>query len=227
MAPALDYFIIPATLQDGSETVARFVVPVCPQIEVVETWDALGMRTTGSHDIVLTGVRVPAANILERAGQSTGGGGNAWFMLLLSAVYVGVGLAAQQAAARYAQERTPTALGRPIATLEHVQRHLGQAELLLTQARLLLYHTAGLWADHPEQRNALFSTVIAAKVTATNNAVAAVDHAMRAAGGASLTRALPLERHYRDVRAGLSHPVTDDEAFLQFGRLVLEQCRGA
>ena len=46
---------------------------------------------------------------------------------------------------------------------------------------------------------------------------------MRVAGGASMTRALPLERYYRDVRAGLSHPVGDDEAYGQFGRLVLEQ----
>jgi alkylation response protein AidB-like acyl-CoA dehydrogenase len=142
MAPVLDYFIIPATLQDGSDDVARFVVPRGDGIQLVETWDALGMRTTGSHDILLTGVRVPAANILARASQSTGGGANAWFLLVVSAVYVGVALAAQQAAACYAQERVPTALGRPIATLEPIQRHLGQAELLLTQARLLLYHAA-------------------------------------------------------------------------------------
>ncbi len=223
MAPALDYFIIPATLQDGSDDVARFVVPRGEHIQIVETWDALGMRTTGSHDIVLDNVRVPEDHILDRASQSTGGGGNAWFLLVLSAVYVGVATAAQQAAARYAQERVPTALGRPIATLESIQRHLGQAELLLTQARLLLYHTAELWSDHPAQRSALFPTVIAAKVTATNNAVTAVDHAMRVAGGASMTRALPLERYYRDVRAGLSHPVGDDEAYGQFGRLVLEK----
>jgi alkylation response protein AidB-like acyl-CoA dehydrogenase len=221
MAPVLDYFIIPATLQDGSDDVARFVVPRGDGIQLVETWDALGMRTTGSHDILLTGVRVPAANILARASQSTGGGANAWFLLVVSAVYVGVALAAQQAAACYAQERVPTALGRPIATLEPIQRHLGQAELLLTQARLLLYHAATLWTDHPTQRSELAPTLVAAKVTATNHAVAAVDHAMRVAGGASMTRTLPLERYYRDVRAGLHHPVSDDEAYLQFGRQVL------
>ena len=222
MAPALDYFIIPATLADGSDEVARFVVPRCEQIQIVETWDAMGMRTTGSHDIVLEGVHVPSSNIVARASQSTGGGANAWFLLTVSAVYVGVAGAAQQAAARYAQQRVPTALGRPIATLEQVQRHLGQAELLLTQARLLLYHAAGLWTSHPAQQRALAPTIVAAKVTATNNAIAAVDHAMRVAGGASMTRSLPLERYYRDVRGGLSHPVGDDEAYLQFGRHLLE-----
>jgi alkylation response protein AidB-like acyl-CoA dehydrogenase len=67
----------------------------------------------------------------------------------------------------------------------------------------------------------------AAKVTLTNHAVAAVDHCLRSAGGAGLTRALPLKRYYRDVRAGLSHPPSDDEAAIAWGRAVLQQREGA
>jgi alkylation response protein AidB-like acyl-CoA dehydrogenase len=37
-----------------------------------------------------------------------------------------------------------------------------------------------------------------------------VDLAMRVAGGMSLTKNLPLERYYRDVRAGLHNPPMDD-----------------
>jgi len=223
MAPVLDYFIIPATLQDGSDDVARFVVPKGEGVEIVETWDAMGMRTTGSHDVILHDVVVPAAAMLARSAQSTGGGANAWFQLTVSAVYVGVALAAVQSAARYAQARVPAALGKPIATLESIQRHLGQAELLLAQARSILYHTADLWDRHPDRRGDLGPAVVTAKFTATNNAVAAVDHCMRAAGGAGMTRALPLERYYRDVRAGLSHPMGDDEALLLLGRQVLAE----
>ena len=221
MAPVLDYFIIPATLQDGSEDVARFVVPKGDGIEILETWDAMGMRTTGSHDLILRAVNAPAENMIARARQATGGAANAWFVLIVSAVYVGVAQAALAAAVRYAQQRVPTALGRPIATLESIQRHLGQAELLITQARLFLYQTATLWQQCPDRRSELSSLLMAAKVTATNHAVAAVDHCMRAAGGASLTHALPLERYYRDVRAGLSHPLSDDETFLLLGRQAL------
>jgi alkylation response protein AidB-like acyl-CoA dehydrogenase len=221
MAPVLDYFIIPATLEDGSEEVGRFVVPRGEGIAMVETWDAMGMRTTGSHDVILDQVCVPAGNMVARTGQSTGGSANAWFQLAVSAVYVGVGQAALQAAANYAQERVPSALGRPIATLESIQRHLGQAELLLLQARQALYHTAELWMRCPAARVSLSPMVSAAKVTATNHAVSAVDHCLRAAGGAGLTRSLPLERHYRDVRAGLSHPMSDDEAYRMLGRQLL------
>ena len=221
MIPVLDYLIVLAALQDGSDDVARFVVPAGDGIEIVETWDALGMRTTGSHDVILTNVRVPAANLIERSSQARGGKANAWFMLTVSAVYVGVAVAALQTAAHYAHQRVPTALGRPIATVENIQRHLGQAELLLHQARFHLYHAAELWDRHPEARTALGATMAVAKVTATNNAIAAVDHCMRVAGGASMTRALPLERYYRDVRGGINHPINDDEALLMLGRQVL------
>ncbi len=182
LAPALDYFIIPATLAEDGD-VARFVVPRSDAIEIVETWDAMGMRTTGSHDIVLHDVAVPHANLIGRSSEVTGGGANAWFLLGVSAVYVGIAAAALAAASRYAQARVPTALGRPIATLESVRRHLGQAAFLIEQARSLLYHQAGLWDSEEAARGEMAALLAVAKVSATNNAVAAVDHCMRAAGG--------------------------------------------
>jgi alkylation response protein AidB-like acyl-CoA dehydrogenase len=226
MSPALDYMIIPAVLQDGSEEVARFLVPPGEGVEIVETWDAMGLRSTASHDVVFHNARVPHSNLISRGsndkaptGKATPGAKtNAWFMLCVSAVYVGIALAAQQAAVRYAKERTPTALGKPIAELESIQRHLGQAELLLHQARTLLYYSAEQWDRYPELRVALSPAVTAAKVTATNHAITAVDHCMRVAGGASMTKALPLERYYRDVRGGLNHPVNDDQALVMLGR---------
>lgn len=226
MSPALDYMLIPAVLQDGSEEVARFLVPPSDGVEIVETWDAMGLRSTGSHDVLFHNARVANQEIISRgstdkaaAGKATQGAKtNAWFMLCVSAVYVGIALAAQQTAARYAKERIPTALGKPIAELESIQRHLGQAELLLHQARTLLYYSAEQWDRYPELRVALSPMVMAAKVTATNHAIEAVDHCMRVAGGASMTKTLPLERYYRDVRGGLNHPVNDDQALVMLGR---------
>ncbi len=226
MVPTLDYMIISAVLDDGSEEVARFLMPRSDAIEIVETWDAMGMRTTGSHDIILHDVRVPHAYMLGRGStdkphQKSKPTANPWFALGVSAVYVGVAFAALQAAARYAQERVPTALGKPIAELEGIQRRLGQAELLIHQANIHLYAAAELWERYPEQRVELSPTIIAAKYTATNNAIDAVDHCMRVVGGSSMTKHLPLERYYRDVRGGLSHPMNDDQALILFGKVAL------
>lgn len=230
MSPALDYMIIPAVLDDGSEDVARFLVPGSDEIEIIETWDAMGMRTTGSHDIILHDVRVPHEYIIARGATDKPqqkGKANAWFALGVSAVYVGVAVAALQAATRYAKERVPTALGKPIAELENIQRRLGQAELLIHQAHTHLYYAADLWERYPEQRVELSPTIIAAKYTATNNAVDAVDHCMRVVGGSSMTKHLPLERYYRDVRGGLSHPMNDDQALVLFGQMVIRQADSA
>ncbi len=231
MIPALDYAIIPALLLDGSDEVARFVVPVDETIEIIETWDAMGMRTTGSHDIVLHDTHAPNANLLGRGdGAKSASSGpstvNAWFMLTISAVYVGVANAALRTAAEFANERVPTALGKPIATLENIQRRLGEADLLLRQARTMLYSAAEQWSLHPEHRVDLGPQVIAAKVTATNNAIQATDHAMRVVGGVGLSRSMPMERFYRDVRAGLNHPVNDDQALVMFGKNVTEAAQG-
>jgi alkylation response protein AidB-like acyl-CoA dehydrogenase len=223
MSPVLDYMIIPAALEDGSDEVARFLVPAGPGLEIVETWDALGMRTTGSHDIYLHDVCVDDDAMLNRGVEGPSGKGpksvNAWFMGTVSAVYLGIAQAALDVAARYARERVPTALGKPIAEVESIQRRLGQAAFAIAQARLTLYQVADLWARYPEQRaDTLGALVGVAKVTVTNNAIEAVDHAMRVAGGASMGKALPLERYYRDVRAGLNHPINDDLLFVQLGK---------
>jgi alkylation response protein AidB-like acyl-CoA dehydrogenase len=134
-----------------------------------------------------------------------------------------VARAALHCAARYAHDRVPTGLGKPIAELESIQRRLGQAELLLHQARFLIFHTADLWDRFPERRGDLHESILVTKYTATNNAVQAVDHCMRVIGGSSMTKSLPIERYYRDVRGGLSHPVNDDLAYVLLGKMALQR----
>lgn len=234
MAPALTWMIIPAALaptpEYGDEATARFLVPndAAQGVAIDETWDALGMRATGSHDVRLRDVAVQADALLSVGSESAAGKGalvNAWFTLTVSAVYVGVAQAALESAARFALERVPTALGKPIAETESIQRRLGQAEFLIQQARLVLHHVAGRWDDEPAERGALTNAVSVAKVTTTNNAVAAVDHCMRVVGGQAMFRELPLERYYRDVRAGLNHPINDDFAYLTLGRAAIAAAR--
>jgi alkylation response protein AidB-like acyl-CoA dehydrogenase len=221
MFPVLDYAVISAALEDGSGEVGRFLIAVDDRFQVAQPWDAVGMRTTGSHTVTLHGVEASPAHLLGRSGQAKGGAGNAWFTLGVSAVYLGVAAAALTAAAGYARDRAPTALGRPISELESVQRRLGEAALQIHSARTQLYHTAEQWIHFPARRAELTPWLAAAKVAVTNHAVAAVDHCLRAAGGAGLTRSLPLERYYRDVRAGLNHPPSDDEAAVAWGRAAL------
>lgn len=240
LSPALRFMIIPAVMQDGSDETARFVVDVAQAapgtIEIVETWNTLGMRATGSHDVMLLGVVVDSEALLSRgASPSEAGMGllSAWFMLGTSAVYLGIALGGLNIASRYALERVPTGLGKPIAEVEGIRRQLGQAEMLLRQGRMIVHHVASLHDASVRQTPTIYGDIPAAaqvspqiavaKVTATNNAVAAMELCMRVVGGQSLSRDFPLERHFRDVRAGLSHPINDEAAYLLLGKMALER----
>jgi alkylation response protein AidB-like acyl-CoA dehydrogenase len=91
---------------------------------------------------------------------------------------------------------------------------------MLYEARALLVGVARAWDAAPSLE--LEGALAAAKVVASNNAVAVVEQAMRLVGGSSMDRGLPLERHYRDVRGGLHHPPQDDAALALFARGALD-----
>jgi len=62
-----------------------------------------------------------------------------------------------------------------------------------------------------------------AKSHATNAAVRVTDLALRVTGGVGLAEANPLERCFRDVRAGLIHPPLDDVALEAAARRALRE----
>ncbi|RXT06522.1 acyl-CoA dehydrogenase [Ammoniphilus sp. CFH 90114] len=61
------------------------------------------------------------------------------------------------------------------------------------------------------------------KKVATNSAIRILDLAMRVVGGSSLSRTLPLERWYRDVRAGLHNPPMDDSVTKLLAKRALDE----
>ena len=68
----------------------------------------------------------------------------------------------------------------------------------------------------------MLADIALAKVTATNAAVLATDEALRIAGGPGFLTG-PLERAFRDVRAGLINPPLDDVAYQGFARALLDR----
>lgn len=222
LAPALRYFVVLAAVYDGGEPQrGSFLVPsTTPGLRIEETWDNLGMRATASHDLVLEEVELPESALLPDEGARLAGEPRIWG-IVTGAVYTGVAAAARDFAVQYARERQPNGISGPIAELQTVQHRVAEIELLLLQSRAVLYQTAELWLAHPEQHEALAWQLAAAKYLATNNAIKVTDLALRVVGAAGLSRTIPLERYFRDVRAGLGHPPMDDVALTQIGRAAL------
>lgn len=220
-SPGLRWAGVGCSVEDEPGTLVRanFLVPMdTPGVEIVENWDNLAMRASGSHDVVFTDVVVPLDHRLPATGKPEG---SPW-SYLTSALYLGIGIAARNWAIEFAKNRKPTALGgRSIAELDGVQSKVAQMEMLILASRSALYGSVEEWINRTDQRSSLGPQLATAKVIATNNAIEVTDLAMRIVGSVGMQRSNPLERYFRDVRAGLGNPPIDDVAQGQIARATL------
>jgi alkylation response protein AidB-like acyl-CoA dehydrogenase len=222
-AAGLTYFLVWAATDEPSPRVGTFVVPGdSAGIEVIPAWDQLGLRASGSHDVAFADVPVPRDHVLglvpadAEAQQDNLAGGA--LHLPLAALYVGVARAAQQAFHRFAHERVPANLGRPVASTDRFRSAAGEIEVLLTGAERLILDATGRF-DRGEDVPG--TAALGARVLASRHAVAAVTLAVRLLGNPGLSRADPLERHFRDVQSALVHAPQEDTALLVIGTAAL------
>ncbi|MGJ7921519.1 acyl-CoA dehydrogenase family protein [Neobacillus sp. LXY-4] len=220
MAPVLNYFIVSASLEDGG--VGNFLIPrEVPGLSIEETWDSIGLRGTGSHDLVLENVRIDKEFMVEKIqpGQKQA---NGW-LLHIPACYLGIAQAARTYAINFAAEYSPSSITGSIVELPNVQQKIGEMELLLLQSRHFLYSVANLWDERSDsERRDMQPELSAVKHSVTNSALAIVDLAMRIVGAKSLSLKCPLQRYYRDVRAGLHNPPMDDMTISLLARSAIQ-----
>ena len=142
LAPALSYLIVYVAIEDDSGDTGRVAVRrELAGVRIEETWDALGMRATASHDVHFEDVALTDADLLTRRppgdpdpAMMQGG----WFPLTVAAAYLGVAAAARDEAVRYARERQPTGYAAPIAQIPHVREQVGRMDATLMAARSFL-----------------------------------------------------------------------------------------
>ena len=220
-APDLDYFLVSAWIEDDDHLGFFLVRKDTAGVTVENTWDVASMRGTGSDDLVLDNVRVELSNLVEIPSYSTGFKLNGW-LLLIPATYLGIAQAARDYAVSFATTHSPNSIEGTIAQLPNVQTLIGEMDLALTRARFTIYGVAQLYND-PSKKAAIINEVNIAKHVVTNTAIEVVDKAMRLVGAKSLQRSNPLQRYYRDVRAGLHNPPMDDLTIKRLADAAIEQ----
>jgi alkylation response protein AidB-like acyl-CoA dehydrogenase len=215
----LTHMLVSLSVGDGT---GQILVPNhVSGVEWEETWsDSLSLRASDSHDVHFKDVIVPRENLIEKTGGKPGP--NVWFPMVMSAVYLGAAMAARNATIRFALERVPTALGKPIATLPKIQRQIGEMDMLLQATQALFLEVAGEWTGNNEDRATFLPRVASAKTMVNRTANRVTDMALQIAGGTSITKDLPLERYFRDVRAGSMQPPSGDTALEMIGRAAIE-----
>lgn len=212
---------------EDPERGARLMFAVVPRdapgLTFSDTWDTLGMRATQSNDFTLEDVFVPDDAVFHTLPvdhydatliKTVWG----WSMPVFGSVYLGVALGA-------VEELRRTVLKRGWQDRPEVQHVFAEIEVLAETARSVIrahaedYTSGRLYTDLPVQE--AMAKCILPKYVATNNAVAIMDKVMNLGGGTAYFRRAPIERMFRDVRAGPVHPYTNFEAFNLFGKTSL------
>ncbi|MGF9567242.1 acyl-CoA dehydrogenase family protein [Neorhizobium sp. BT27B] len=204
--PLLRWVSVLAVTDEAEPRLGSFLVPTdAAGITVEKTWNATGMRATGSDDIILKDVAVPLEDVIDLAPASEGLKRDpklgAWYFTLVPAVYDGAARAARDWLLDFVTSRVPASLGAPLATVPRILDGLGQIEVLLaTNQRLLRSIAEDFDADRPFGPDAAV-----VKHIVIENAVTVTMLALDLGGNPGISRDNPLERHHRDALAGRVH----------------------
>jgi alkylation response protein AidB-like acyl-CoA dehydrogenase len=192
--------LMTAAVADGE--VLHFGIAMnSPHVKVLDTWRTLGMRGTGSHDVMIDGHVVPDAGIAvkRKAGE--------WHPLfqivatiafpLVYSVYLGVAESARDIAVELAKKRRPD---------RNVLALVGQMETALRAAQLARRSMLDAVARNAPSAETVNEVMIGRQLVG-QNVIRTVELAMEAAGGAGFYRAQKLEKHFRDIQAARYHPL--------------------
>lgn len=187
-------------------------------MEIQDNWDAMGMRASGSNDVIFKNCFVPEEQF-GRVRFSYGEWSAPWFHTIilenlgLASVFFGIAEAARGHTIEQVRKRRKQPSGRTLAERPTIQHWIAEIEIDFMTAQAVLercarrvdefYRTHPIDSDTPaevlHQMNKLFQVT---KNVVTSRAVAIVDKAMTATGGSGYLNSSPLSRWYRDVRAG-------------------------
>lgn len=194
-----DYYLILVQSDEGADT---YLMGKNDQgVSWDGTWEGLGMAGNSSIALGLDKVQFGADRLVGasgKAGDLIFGTVAPWFLVGLSSVSVGIAQAAASAAGEHIKARSYDS-GGSLAEVQYIQHLVCDMDMTTRKARLLVQNAAGLGdAGDP----GALVPIMQAKVTATEAAQEVTGSAMTATGGQGYTPYLPIERHFRDARAG-------------------------
>ena len=223
---ALDRYFAEATWKEGEHqgkqpgTVISFMIPRdTPGFIIKDDWNTMGMRSTESRSTELQDAFIPESDVFLERPVFTRGGVTDLFPrapFTIGSVYIGIAIAARDFVVEFMRDRPRFPLKKPMSHLPSVYNKVGEMDALIETARAVMWKAAAE-ADQEEPRRWIRKSV-ASRMVAMENSVRVVDLAMRTVGGIAYFKRLPLERYYRDVRAGLFHPFDTDETLELLGK---------
>jgi alkylation response protein AidB-like acyl-CoA dehydrogenase len=221
----------------GPTGVPELVVTHFPraQMQIRDTWDVGGLSATGSHEVLVERVFVPAAFVWPFVPHAARGQAFAgplyrfpfasFFSGPIAAVALGIAQGALDAVTELAHQQTSRLVPGALREQPLFHTQLAQAVALVRAARAWLYAVLGQvweqtvggarasWEDH--------AALLLAATNATRSAAAAVELAYTTGGGSANYRRSPLQRQMRDMHAVTQHIGTAPVQYETSGRMLL------
>jgi alkylation response protein AidB-like acyl-CoA dehydrogenase len=194
---------------DGSPDLWRVVFPKA-ECTVLDTWDVIGLRGTGSHDWTVTETFVPERRVQRFTARWSRWPGtlyklphHAYAGSHFSPVATGVARAGIDALKELAGAKSPRMTAGLLREQAQVQEWVGRAEALLGAAQA--YRAAvsrGVWETVAAGGTATLDQQVRCRLAAchaVDSAMQAMDLMYRAGGTTSIERDHPVARCWRDV----------------------------
>ncbi len=239
-SPAADVLAVRARYENeaGEMRLGAAVVPVTrPGLEIMNNWDGMGMRASGSHDVVFTDyfVRDEEFDDIGEFGRF-----NAPFLAAASGVslglcstFLGIAESAHQIAVTAIKDRDGARYPMNQVTAAENEIDLAATRAILSRAAQAFddfYQTgAGASSTHVSSSDVsaaeafqLIKNAACAKKFVTDRSCVIVDRAITLFGGAGYLANSTLARLYRDVRAGpFMQPWATNQAIEFIGQVAL------
>jgi alkylation response protein AidB-like acyl-CoA dehydrogenase len=235
-----DIFFVPSRRRRDDGTMSMgfaLIFRGTPGQDIKSNWNALGMRASGSHDVVYDNCVISEELFLtedadwgsyDDLGLVVACAGN--FPLVSSSL--GIAESAAALVTDMARTRKKAPSGRPIAERRGIQHAIAEIEVDLAICRGMLDSVGRLLDAHIANRpvadlgiddlHRLNKEFQCAKLVVNRKAIEIVDKALSVSGGAGYMTANPLSRLYRDVRAGpFMQPFSPIEAHEYIGKVAL------
>lgn len=226
--------------EDGNPVDFRTFLLPRADYQIEDVWDTIGLRGTGSNDIIVTDAFVPEHRTLSfmDTGRCVGPGQQvntaplyklpfaSVFSCSISVPVVGMATGAYEAYVGWTRDRVRASTGGKASDDSFNQLRIAEASSKIDAAVLqiernideeLTLATAG-----EKIPIALRVRVRRDQVNATGSAISAVDRLFESAGGRALKAGTPIQRFWRDAHAGRVHAINDPEkAQVMFGQFEL------
>ena len=220
----------PRLRPDGAPDARLFFFPAS-DVRIHDTWSTSGLRGTGSHDIEVRDLQVPAGRAAWPADPPLRSEPLYRFpvfgMLALGIAGVALGIArgAIDDLASLAVAKVPTGGRRRLAERSGTQADVARAEAMVAGARAHVHDAIGSAWERARRGDELGlrdrALLRLAATDAVRRAAEAVDLMYEAGGGSAIHDSSPLSRRFRDVHVATQHVMVAKPTYEVAGRVLL------